>query len=70
MSALRIGQKVVCQPYTLDVDVRHPGKKSQVKNQSGKIIYIHPARRYIVVAFRGGVRESFFPCDVVTWGRE
>ena len=70
MSALRIGQKVVCQPYTLDADVKHPNRKAQEKNKSGKIIYIHPMRRYIVVAFPGGIREAFFPCDVVSWGKE
>lgn len=64
---MHIGQKVVCCPLTLG-DVEDPYKKPQNKAQSGKIVYIHPRRRWIVVAF-GPVRESFFVWDVLQFGR-
>ena len=61
-----IGQKVVCLPTTL-YDQIDAGKIAK-KPQTGKIVYIHPARRWIVVAF-GEVRESFFVWDVLQFGR-
>ena len=61
-----LGQKVVCMPVTLadQIDTRKVAKKPQ----TGKIIYIHPAKRWIVVEF-GLVRESFFWWDVLQFGR-
>lgn len=63
---MHIGQKVVCLPVTLadQVDTTRSAKKPQ----TGKIVYIHPARRWIVVEF-GLVRESFFVWDVLQFGR-
>lgn len=63
---MHIGQKVVCLPVTLN-DQIDPKRRAGHKPQTGKIIYIHPARRWIVVAF-GPVRESFFVWDVLKFG--
>lgn len=61
-----LGQKAVCLPVTLadQIDTRKVARKPQ----TGKIIYIHPAKRWIVVEF-GQVRESFFVWDVLQFGR-
>ena len=69
---MRIGQKVVCCQFTLDLNVSHTKNSDRwkVKPQTGRIVYIHPRRRYIVVVFHNEIRESFFPCDVVSWGKE
>lgn len=64
---MHIGQKVVCLPVTLG-DRIDTSKSARHKPQTGEIIYIHPARRWIVVAF-GPVRESFFVWDVLQFGR-
>lgn len=64
---MHIGQKVVCLPVTL-ADQVDPKKSATHKPQTGKIIYIHPAKRWIVVEF-GPVRESFFVWDVLQFGR-
>ena len=61
-----LGQKVVCMPITLNDQVET--HKAARKPQTGKIVYIHPARRWIVVEF-GPVRESFFWWDVLQFGR-
>lgn len=61
-----LGQKAVCMPVTLADQIETA--KSAKKPQTGKIIYIHPSRRWIVVAF-GPVRESFFVWDVLQFGR-
>ena len=63
---MHIGQKVVCLPVTLADQI--DATKSAKKAQTGKIIYIHPAKRWIVVEF-GPVRESFFVWDVLQFGR-
>lgn len=63
---MHIGQKVVCLPVTLNDQIET--RKVARKPQTGKIIYIHPARRWIVVAF-GPVRESFYVWDVLQFGR-
>lgn len=64
---MHIGQKVVCQPVTL-ADQLDPKKSATHKPQTGKIIYIHPSGRWIMVAF-GLVRECFFVWDVLQFGR-
>lgn len=64
---MHIGQKVVCQSVTL-ADQLATNKSARNKPQTGRIVYIHPSRRWIVVAF-GLVRESFFVWDVLQFGR-
>lgn len=60
---MQLGQKVICTPVTLS----DPLLKS-LRPMSGRIVYIHPERRYVTVVFRtpSGVelRESFAPCDI------
>ena len=63
---MHLGQKVVCLPVTL-ADQLAPAKSAK-KPQTGKIIYIHPSGRWIMVAF-GLVRECFFVWDVLKFGR-
>ena len=67
---MRVGQTVVCRPFTLDPDIRYSAHNVLVKPQSGRIVYIHPRGRYLVVEFGGRIRESFFPQDVLQWGKE
>lgn len=63
---MHIGQKVVCVPVTLCDQVDRKAVKD--RPQTGKIIYIHPSGRWIMVAF-GPVRECVFVWDVLQFGR-
>lgn len=67
MSKMYIGQKVVCRPETF-CGVTDKMKTENGRPKTGKIIYIHPRKRWIVVSF-GPVRESFFVWDVLQFGR-
>ena len=67
MNDMKIGDKVICRPVKI-VDIDHTGKKTENKEQAGEIVYIHPLRRYVTVAFpfRGGIlRESFPPGECI-----
>ena len=63
---MHIGQKVVCMPETLLDQVDRKAVKGKPK--TGKIAYIHPSGRWIMVVF-GPVRECFFVWDVLQFGR-
>ena len=58
---MEIRQKVGCRPVTmsgLDMDSSKAGRKVR----TGRVVYIHPKSRYVMVEFeaRGGtVRENF-----------
>ena len=67
---MHVGQTMVCRPFNLDPDIRYSAPSVLVKPQSGRIVYIHPRGRYLVVEFGGRIRESFFPQDVLRWGKE
>lgn len=62
---MRLGQKVVCTP---EVICEHTGgPNSHKKVMTGKIVYIRPQERYIVVEFEllgGTIRQGFFPHEV------
>lgn len=66
---MHIGQRVICCPVTLTPEIKtRPFNVIRPKPYTGKIVYIHPARRFVVVAFDGGkVRESFFVPDILQW---
>lgn len=71
---MRLGQKVVCRPITANEGVLNGVVKGYaVKQKTGRIVYIHPRRRFIIVEFQGpyaSYRESFNPLDVEVWGKE
>ena len=61
---LRVGQKVMRTPALLTQ--AGEGNKEVHRHMIGKVLYIHPAGRYHLVAFetRGGiVRECFSGAD-------
>lgn len=65
---MHIGQRVVCTPITLyDAEKAGPQKPSP---QSGRIVYIHPDRRYLTVEFALGIRESFYTDEILQWEKE
>lgn len=68
-----LGQKVVCEPLTLsDNIISNTMQQVRTKPRSGRIEYIHPQRRFVVVAFetdQGVVRESFAPSEIKQFGK-
>ena len=62
---MRIGQKAMCRPRTFH-EVEEENRHKRIV-MTGRISYIHPEERFIVVDFEtpGGIlRESFFPREV------
>ena len=64
-----IGQSVVCCPLTVEGDISSEEQKVKIKPQTGRIVYIHPRRRYVNVEFSAGLKESFFPDEILNWGK-
>lgn len=58
----------VIQAWFMTLPDLSPGKGCEEKKfpiRKGTVVYVHPKERYIVAAC-GGVRETFFPEEVLT----
>lgn len=59
---MRVGQKVVRVPLTIQVMVDKPRLRLEIRPMRGTVVYVHPKGRYHTVEFEtpgGPIRESF-----------
>ena len=64
---MQLGQKVVCRPITPTRDIAPAGRTRPPEAHTGRIVYIHPRGRFLLAEFAWGLRESFFPYEVLRW---
>ena len=59
MNRVTVGQRV--QRVSATVNLQNPASDAEVSDGPawGTVVYVHPAGRFHVVEFEGGLRESF-----------